>query len=226
MRLSYAGMIMHKNGKKIHKMQKIILHWAKNNFKKYPWRLVSDPYKILISELLLQKTDARKIEQVYPKFVGKFPTILDLCQADIEELKKLIKDIGLLYRAKRFKKIAEQIVDEFNGNVPNSKKELISLCGVGEYISNAVLCFAFEKRVPIVDTNVIRVYERVFNLKSSKSRPRTDQKIWSFAEEILPKKKYVEYNYAILDFASDICKIKNPACEICQVKKICRYYTA
>lgn len=202
-------------------MQKIMLSWAKNNLMKYSWRTVSDPYKILISELLLQKTDAKKVEQVYPKFIKRFPTILDLHRADIKEIEELIKDIGLLYRAQRIKKIATQIIDKFNGNIPNSKKGLVSLYGVGDYISNAVLCFAFEKRVPIVDTNVMRVYERVFNLKSSKSRPRTDKKIWDFAEKVLPSEKYVEYNYALLDFASGICRAKNPLCSICEAKTIC-----
>ncbi|MBE9592448.1 MAG: hypothetical protein IMF19_03105 [Proteobacteria bacterium] len=99
----------------------------------------------------------------------------------------------------------------------------MSLYGVGEYISNAVLCFAFKKRIPIVDTNVLRVYERVFNVKSLKSRPHTDKKMWDFAEKMLPKENYVGYNYALLDFASDICRAKNPFCEICPLKSICVY---
>jgi len=214
---------MQKSGRKICKLQKILLNWAKNNLRKYEWRTTSDPYKILISELLLQKTDAKKVEQVYPKFVECFPTVLDLHRANIKEVEELIRDIGLFYRAQRIKKIAEQIKNEFSGKIPDSKNELISLHGVGDYISNAVLCFAFEERVPIVDTNVIRVYERVFNLKSSKSRPRTDKKIWDFAEKILPLEKFVEYNYALLDFASSICRAKNPRCKMCPVNKTCRW---
>jgi len=201
----------------------MLLEWWSPDQFDYQWRKTSDPYKILISELLLHKTDAKKVEQVYPKFIEKFPTILDLYRADIKEIEKLIKDIGLFYRAKRMKKIAEQIINQFNGNIPDSKKGLVSLYGVGDYISNAVLCFAFEKRVPIVDTNVIRVYERVFSLKSSKSRPRTDKKIWDFAEKILPLEKFVEYNYALLDFASSICKAKNPRCKMCPINKTCQW---
>ena len=207
----------------MYKMQKSMLNWAKNNLKNYSWRGVSDPYKILISEILLHKTDSKKVEKVYPKFIDKFPTIYHLYHAEPEEIDNLIKDIGLFYRGQRSKKIAEQIVTKFTGNIPTSKEDLMSLYGVGEYISNAVLCFAFKKRVPIVDTNVIRVYERVFNVKSLKSRPHTDKKMWDFAEKMLPKENYVEYNYALLDFASEVCRAKNPLCEICPIKSICVY---
>ena len=200
-----------------------LLIWHFHNKKKFGWRETKDPYKILISEILLHKTDSQKVEKVYPKFIEKFPTVYYLYQAESEEIDNLIKDIGLFYRGQRLKRIAEQIVNEFNGNIPVSKEDLMSLYGVGEYISNAVLCFAFKKRMPIVDTNVIRVYERVFNVKSLKSRPHTDKEMWDFAEKMLPKENYVGYNYALLDFASDICRAKNPLCEICPIKSICVY---
>jgi A/G-specific adenine glycosylase len=216
-------MLIKKNNQKILGFQKKILRFAQNNLKNYPWRDIADPYNILISELLLHKTDSKKVEKLYPKFIDKFPTISHLYQAEPEQIDDLIKEIGLFYRAQRLKKIAEQIVNQFKENIPTSKEDLMSLYGVGEYISNAVLCFAFKKRVPIVDTNVIRVYERVFNVKSLKSRPHTDKKMWDFAEKILPKENYVEYNYALLDFASEVCRAKNPLCEICPIKSICVY---
>ena len=205
------------------KIEKELLKWHKENRKNYPWRNTSDPYEILISEILLQKTDSKKVEKMYPKFIEKFPTPYHLYHADSEEIDSLIKDIGLFYRGQRLEKIAEQIVNQFEGNIPDNKENLISLYGVGEYISNAVLCFTFKKRVPIVDTNVIRVYERILNIKSSKSRPRTDKEMWKFAEKMLPENDYVEYNYALLDFASDICRAKKPLCAICPVKNTCKY---
>lgn len=201
-----------------------ILKWYDGHKKKFGWRETKNPYKILISEILLHKTDSKKVEKVYPNFIEKFPTVYYLYQAESEEIDNLIKDIGLFYRGQRLKKIAEQIVNQFKGNIPDNKENLISLYGVGEYISNAVLCFAFKKRVPIVDTNVIRVYKRVFNVKSQKSRPRTDKEIWDFAEKMLPMENYVEYNYALLDFASDVCKVKRPLCQICPIRDICDYY--
>ena len=101
---------------------------------------------------------------------------------------------------------------------------LLSLYGVGNYIGSAVLCFAYKNRVPIVDTNVIRIFKRVFSLKSLKSRPRMDRDVWKFAEEVMPEENYVSYNYALLDFASEVCRAKNPLCETCPLSDICSYY--
>lgn len=207
--------------KKIRRFQKRILTWERGNFKEYPWRFTSDPFFILISEILLQKTDARKVVKVYPKFIDSFPTVYSLYHADIQDIKSFFMKIGLFYRAQRLKEISTQIIKVFNGKIPDEKEKLLSIGGIGNYISNAILCFAFKKRVPIVDSNVIRVYQRVFNVRSSKPRPRTDNMLWRFAEEILPSSDYVRFNYALLDFASEVCKARNPLCEICEVKKIC-----
>lgn len=200
-----------------------ILIWYMNHKRDFEWRKTKNPYKILISEILLHKTDSKKVEKTFPRFIEKFPTINHLYQADIEEISSLIKEIGLLYRSQRLKKISEQIINQFGGIIPDNKEDLLSLYGVGQYISNAILCFAFKKRVPIVDTNIIRIYRRVFNINSLKSRPHTDKMIWDFAKRMLPKENYVEFNYALLDFASDLCKVKNPLCESCLINEICEH---
>ena len=198
--------------------------WHDCNKETFSWRETKDPYEILISELLLQKTDSKKVEKLYSRFIEKFPTVYHLDKANPEEIDNLVKDIGLLYRGLRLRKIAEQVINDFNGKIPDNQEDLMSLYGVGEYIANAVLCFAFNDRVPIVDVNVIRVYERVFDVKSLKTRPHTDKEIWKFAEKVLPEEKYRDYNYAIIDFASEICKARKPLCQICPMTDICCYY--
>lgn len=198
-----------------------ILKWYETQGKKFEWRETYDPYKILIAEILLHKTDAQKAEKAYHKLIEKCPSIYHLYRMDLDKVQSVIKDIGLFYRARRLKKIADQIVNVFNGKVPDNEKDLGLLYGVGQYISNAVLCFAFKKRVPIVDTNVLRIYSRVFSIKSSKKRPHTDEQMWAFAKKMLPEKRFVEYNYALLDFASKVCKFKNPLCDVCVAREIC-----
>jgi len=201
-----------------------ILGWYRKNKRVLSWRKNKTPYKVLVSEFLLHKTDATKVSVVYPLFVKRFPCVNDLNKADISKIRKLFSNIGLFYRADRLKKVSNQIVEEFNGEVPNSREGLLSLYGVGDYIANAVLCFGYKKRVAIVDTNIIRIYGRIFGVKSNTSRPHTDKKLWEFAEEMLPKNNYIEYNYALLDFASDICKTKSPKCKICPIITICKEY--
>jgi len=200
-----------------------LLEWHKTHHRKFAWRETSDPYKVLIAEILLQKTDSQKAEKAYYRFIEKCPSIYHLHKMDLEKILDLIQDIGLFYRARRLKLIADQIVNMFDGRVPDGKKDLMALQGVGQYISNAVLCFAFKKRVPIVDTNVVRVYSRIFNIKSSKPRPSTDEQLWAFAEEQLPGKRFVDFNYALLDFAFLICKAKKPRCKVCPVNDVCKW---
>ena len=206
----------------LHDFVRIVLQWHKTNRREFDWRKTTDPYKILVAEILLHRTDSQKIEKVYRRFIEKCPTIYHLHRIEQKQVFSMIRGIGLFYRAERLKEIADQVVNKFDGRIPDKKEELILLQGVGQYISNAVLCFAFKKRVPIVDTNVIRVYSRAFNIKSLRTRPRTDKQLWIFAEKMLPEEKFVEYNYALLDFASVICKAKNPLCNVCKAKSVCR----
>jgi A/G-specific adenine glycosylase len=206
----------------LHDFVRIVLQWHKTNRREFDWRKTTNPYKILVAEILLHRTDSQKVEKVYQRFIEKCPTIYHLHRMEQNQVFSMIRHIGLFYRAERLKKIADQVVNKFDGRIPDKKEELMLLHGVGQYISNAMLCFAFKKRVPIVDTNVIRVYSRVFNIKSVRTRPRTDKQLWIFAEKMLPEEKFVEYNYALLDFASAICRAKNPVCSVCKAKSICR----
>ena len=119
---------------------------------------------------------------------------------------------------------AKEILTNHNGKVPNSKNDLLSLPGVGPYSANAVLCFAFNHDVSMVDTNILRVLQRVFSLKSNSPRPRQDKKIWEFAESLPPKGSGKEFNYGILDFAAKVCTSRNPKCNTCVLNGMCDYY--
>ncbi len=202
---------------------KNLLAWHAENKRDFSWRRTENPFHLLVAEIMLQKTDAKKVSDVYDKFIQKYSTPQALATAELAELRKELALLGIHRRAERLKKTAEIIVSEYGAEVPSEKEGLLKLPGVGEYIANAVLCFAFGKDVPIVDTNVIRLLERVFGIKSSKARPRTDRKIWEFAAQLVPKGKCREYNQALLDFAASICKSKKPLSAVCPENKICSY---
>jgi DNA (cytosine-5)-methyltransferase 1 len=204
--------------------RKDLLLWYKINKRNFPWRYSNDPYKILVSEVLLQKTNVSKVLPVFNHFIQKYPTINELSVAKQAEVEKIIKDLGLIYRAERLISIAKQFAVDYQSKVPSQKDHLLKLRGLGNYVSSAVTCFAFNKRVAIVDTNIVRLIERVFDFKSSKNRPRDDNAVWKFAEALLPIQKVKDYNYALLDFSALICTAGNPRHEICPLKKICKYY--
>lgn len=152
------------------KFRRNLMHWYKENKRSFPWRNSKDPYQILISEVLLQKTDAPKVLPVYKKFIKKYPTPEILQQAKLPELKKILKDLGLHYRAERLKSIGEDLCVLHEGKVPAQKDQLLRFKGLGEYASSAIMCFAYDKREAIVDNNVVRLFERIFGFKTSRVR--------------------------------------------------------
>lgn len=217
---------------KRNKFQHSILNWIKfkkenrfPNYRVFPWRIYKNPYKILITEILLQKTNSNQVSKIWLKFFKKYPTIKSLSNSKTEGLKSFLNPLGLQNeKSDRIKNIAGMICKNNGGIVPNERDLLLELKGVGDYIANAVLCFSFNKKYEIVDTNIIRIYERIFGVKSEKKRARLDKKIWEFAKFMLPDKYYRLYNFALLDFGAQICKARNPDCNICFFNKYCQYF--
>jgi A/G-specific adenine glycosylase len=203
-----------------------IIRWHKNNGREYPWRKTKNPFRILISEMMLQKTDTKKVFSIYPRFVKKYCTPEKLAISNLLTLRKEIHLLGINDRARRLKITSKTLLRLHKGKVPSDRKQLLNLLGVGDYIANAVLCFAYNKDVPLLDSNVIRVIKRVFSLESKKERARTDKKLWEFAGSLVPKRKAVEYNRGILDFAASICRARNPKCSACPINAICNDYSS
>src|SRR5258706_14423718 len=141
--------------------RRALLRWHKKHYRNFLWRREPTPYHVLVSEILLQKTNAEKVEPAYRKLTRKYPTIRALSRADIADLKKIIQPLGLLYRAERLQSIAREIIACHAGVVPDSLQELLTLNGVGLYTANAVLCFCYVQRNAIFDTNEERLFLRV-----------------------------------------------------------------
>jgi len=173
---------------------------------------------------MLQKTNAEKVELVYPGFIKKYPDFKSLKKGSEMKLKEELKYLGLQnQKVPVLKELSNICLKQYNNTLPSKKEDLISIKGIGDYIANAVLCFAFNQRVPIIDGNVIRILKRVFNITSKKKNPRSDIYIWEQMEQLLPKDKFKRFNYALLDFAALICKFYNPKCEICFFVENCYY---
>lgn len=197
-------------------IRKKILEWYATHGRRFPWRSenLRDPYIILVTELLLQKTRAEMVERVWHHFFNKFPTIADLARAAPEEIFELIGGLGLKYRVWRLKKMAQQIMQLFNGEIPSECEDLLKLTGVGPYAANAVMCFAYNKRKPIVDVNVMRVMNRFTGLTDEIS-------IRKFLDKVLPRKAFKQFNWGLLDLAQLICKSNEPLCFKCPLSAKC-----
>lgn len=204
--------------------RRALLEWWDSNKRDFSWRRTSDPYKILIAEMLLRKTTAQQVEGQYNKFLEKYPSIRSLSRANKITLVNLLKPLGMEYiRAEVLKRFAKSILNENNGEIPLKIENLLKIPGVGMYASCAVLSCAYRKKVPMVDANFIRLIGRIFNLRSTKARARNDKVIWEFARNLVPSRKSKEFNLAVLDYAALICKSRNPSCDICVFRNYCLY---
>lgn len=203
--------------KKIKIFQKALIKWYKKNKRNFPWRRTKDFYKILLAEVLLQKTKAEMVEPIFLKIIKKYPNFRKLAEADPEELKEIVKPIGLYnQKSKRLISIAKRIAK--NG-IP-TKKELENFPGIGIYVANAIKAFYFNIPSPVVDTNVRRVVSRVFSIGVKKD-VRRDKDVWKLVSQLVPKKDHKKFLWALLDLGALVCTSNSPNCKLCPLSSIC-----
>lgn len=201
-----------------------LLEWAKDNLRDYPWRVTKDAYKIMIAEIMLQRTRAEQVVPVYERFLQKYPDIVSLSKAPVSEIRLTILSLGLEKRADGIKQLADQITEQYHGRIPRTQGELLQLHWIGNYIANAILCYAFKKDVPTIDVNFARVLDRVFSLRL-KQPAQKDKRVHEFALHLISpaKGRCRALNLGILDLASRICTARNPSCQVCPVNSVCDY---
>jgi A/G-specific adenine glycosylase len=197
-----------------------LLKWHKENRRDFPWRRQRDPFRVLVAELMLQRTRAEQVVAAYRAFIERFPSVEAVASARIEDVEEILNPLGLRHRIPRILALFRELSEKYKGAIPSEFERLIELPGVGRYIASAVLCFGFGKNVPIVDANVVRVFRRYFGIRPLKKRPHTDPAVWELAGGIVRRGNAVEINEAILDFASIICTPK-PKCGGCPVRTMC-----
>lgn len=201
-----------------------LLHWYDGNVRSFPWRHKTDPYQILIAEIMLQRTQAIQVSDVYRMFLQRFPDISTLAAANVNEIRKAICSLGLAHRADTIKKMAVEIMRRHNGDVPDCLDELLKLPGIGPYAAHALLAYAYGRDMVAVDANVVRLLVRFFGFKVLAKRPHTDKNLWKLAQELVPKGRSREFNLALLDASNTVCRTRKPRCEICPLASLCSYY--
>jgi A/G-specific adenine glycosylase len=196
--------------------------WWKENGISYPWRSLARPWDILLTEVLLRKTNAEKVGRFLAETAAVLSSPATTLLTSEQAIADLLQPFGMQRRkAAELRLLAESLVEQNNGAVPAQLLQLKSLPGVGDYIANAVMCFAFGERRGVLDTNVIRVFKRVFGATSARSRPRTDPALWRLALAMAPKRDCREYNWALLDFAKCVCTARAPRCAGCVLASLC-----
>lgn len=201
-----------------------LLEWWNSNKRDFPWRRTKDPYKVLVAEILLRKTTSWQVLNIYESLLKKYPDIAALARGSVEDLRNLLRPLGMEHkRSSLLLRLANKIKNEHGGVVPATMNELLKLPGVGRYTASGVLCLAYGKNEPMVDTNAIRVVQRVFGYKSTRARAKDDPELWNFVRMLIPQNKAKDFNLAIIDFAHQVCLPKRPKCEVCILNMICKY---
>ena len=187
-----------------------------------PWRNNLDPYRILVSEFMLQQTQVTPLIPYFERWMKSFPTLQKLAQARESAVLKHWEGLGYYSRARNLRKTAQIIQQKYSGKVPNSMTEILKLPGVGRYTAGAVLSIAFDLKVPVLDGNVKRVLSRLFLLKENGSNRKSENVLWEIMQSLLPKMETGNFNQAFMELGATICLPKNPLCLLCPLKRTCQ----
>ena len=204
------------------RFQTRLLKWYKKYGRDLPWRKTSDPYHILVSEVMLQQTQVDRVIPKYHEFIDRYPSFEELAGAPVSDVKKTWYPLGYNIRPERLHSIACETMERYGGRLPSAAGELLSFKGIGRYTAGAIRSFAFNEDAPILDTNVIRVLHRVFLAKGD---PKTQKaKLWQLSESLIPRGKGYDFNQAIMDFGATCCTARTPSCQHCPMKSFCKTY--
>jgi len=210
--------------KKIKTFQETFLTWYHKEKRNLPWRATNDPYAIWISEIMLQQTRVETVIGYFYRFMEQFPTIQDLAVAEEQKLLKVWEGLGYYSRARNLKAAAQQIVAEFDGEMPQSIEEICSLKGIGPYTAGAIGSIAFGLPEPAIDGNVMRVVSRLFCIEADIAKASSRAPFDEAMRTIISPDEPGEFNQALMDLGSRICTPTTPKCEECPISQYCLAY--
>jgi len=200
-----------------------LLGWYERSARDLPWRRTRDPYRVLVSEVMLQQTQVSRVSEFYPRFLERFPTLEHLARAKPRAVREAWDGLGYYARASNLHALAKSVVRRYDATLPEEPEELMKLPGVGPYTAGAVASFAYEKPVPAVDTNAARVIRRVF-FGQETGKGKRETIVWRTAAALVPKngKKAWKFNQAMMELGALICMARKPKCPECPVRAVCR----
>ena len=204
------------------KFHRCLHGWFRKNGRDLPWRRTRDPYAILVSEFMLQQTTVAAVIPFYGRWMKRFPDIVSLAGSDEEQVLKLWEGLGYYSRARNLRRAAIEIAAGHRGGVPEQIPHLLRLPGIGPYTASAIAAFAFDRPVPVLDANIIRVVARLFDFRKSVKDSRGKLFLQQSARSLLPKKGGCLHASALMELGATICKSGKPDCPSCPVCGFCR----
>lgn len=214
------------------RFRRLLARWYRRHGRDLPWRRTRDPYRVLVSEIMLQRTQVSRVEMYYHRFLHRFPSVHDLAAAPPRAVRESWEGLGYYRRAANLHRLAREVVREHDGVIPAEPEELVRLPGVGRYTAGAVASFAYERSAPAVDTNVARVIGRAFHPGAAGTRGNGgagrgaagDRRIWDTAARLVPRqgKAAWTFNQAVMELGATICTARVARCGECPVRPECQ----
>jgi A/G-specific adenine glycosylase len=199
-----------------------LLNWYHRHGRDLPWRKTSDPYHILVSEIMLQQTQVDRVLPKYAEWLDRYPSFEALAAAPESEVTRTWYPLGYNIRPKRLQSIAREAVERYDGQLPSDEETLLSFKGIGAYTAGAIRSFAFRERAAILDTNVARVLFRVFIGKGDLKSHAMKRHLWTVSETMVPRRHVFDFNQALMDFGAMVCVARKPKCLVCPMAESCR----
>ena len=201
-----------------------LLAWYRSYGRDLPWRRTSDPYHILVSEMMLQQTQVNRVLPKYHEWLERYPSLDALAAARARDVARTWRPLGYNIRPRRLHAIARESVARHGGRLPSDEATLLSFKGIGAYTAGAIRSFAFRQRAAILDTNVARVLFRVFVGRGDAKAHAVRKHLWAIADVLVPHKHVFDFNQALMDVGATVCVARKPRCTACPLRRQCVSY--
>jgi len=203
------------------RIQRALLAWFAEAQRPLPWRNGYDPYRVWVSEMMLQQTQVETVKPYFARWMARFPGVQELAAAPLEDVLKLWEGLGYYARARNMHRAAREIAAHHGGKIPNDLEALLALPGIGPYSAGAIASIAFNRPVPLVDGNVARVLSRLFALHAAPQSPGGKLQLWSVAAALVPAGGGRDINQALMELGALVCRSRQPLCGLCPVRAQC-----